>query len=128
MFESYEVYTKFSEKNKGEYNVPIVDKNFILVIRATRDFIDEFIVDLKFHGYDLDDIFGGLRNDSIVEVSTYDDLKDCFDNFEKNGIPADKVHATLMLYSNSQDEFDNIVSWLNYKIESSISEIGGFNY
>lgn len=124
MFESYEVYTKFSEKNKGEYSVPIVDKNFILVIRATRDFIDEFIVDLKFHGYDLDDIFGGLRNDSIVEFSEYDDLK----NFEKNGIPADKVHATLMLYSNSQEEFDNIVSWLNYKIESSISEICGFNY
>ena len=128
MFESYEVYTKFSEKNKGEYNVPIVDKNFILVIRATRDFIDEFIVDLKRREYNIDDIFGGIRNDSIVEFSEYDDLKDCFDNFEKNGIPADKVHATLMLYSNSQEEFDNIVSWLNYKVESSISEIDGFNY
>ena len=123
MFESYEVYTKFSEKNKGEYNVPILDKNFILVIRATRDFIDEFIVDLKFHGYSIDDIFGGIRNDS-VEFSEYGDLK----NFEKNGIPADKVHATLMLYSNSQEEFDNIVSWLNYKVESSISEIDCFNY
>lgn len=123
MFESYEVYTKFSEKNKGEYNVPILDKNFILVIRATRDFIDEFIVDLRFHGYSIDDIFGGIRNDS-VEFSEYDDLK----NFEKNGIPADKVHATLMLYSNSQEEFDNIVSWLNYKVESSISEIDCFNY
>ena len=123
MFESYEVYTKFSEKNKGEYNVPILDKNFILVIRATRDFIDEFIVDLRFHGYSIDDIFGGIRNDS-VEFSEYGDLK----NFEKNGIPADKVHATLMLYSNSQEEFDNIVSWLNYKVESSISEIDCFNY
>ena len=123
MFESYEVYTKFSEKNKGEYNVPILDKNFILVIRATRDFIDEFIVDLRFHGYSIDDIFGGIRNDS-VEFSEYDDLK----NFEKNGIPADKVHATLILYSNIQEEFDNIVSWLNYKVESSISEIDCFNY
>ena len=118
MFESYELYTKNSKKNIGEYNIKKIDKNFILVIKATRDFIDSYMDDLKkrFGGETVEKFFEkfflGFSNDSLVDGTEFSYL-----GTERATIPASEVNSTLMLGLDTVQEVDDFVGWLTYKIE-----------
>lgn len=111
MFESYELYTKNSEKNRGRYGLPIIDKEFILVIKATRDFIDEYVIDMKYREFSLDEILHSLTNDSIVDSSSYADPER-----DVASIPASDVEATLILCSDQMTDFEEPIEWLNYRL------------
>ena len=111
MFNSYELYTKNSEKNRGKYNLPIIDKEFILVIKATRDFIDDYIREMNYRGFELDDFLYSLTNDSIVDSSLYADPER-----DVASIPASDVEATLILCSDKMTDFEELIEWLNYRL------------
>lgn len=111
MFESYELYTKNSEKNRGKYNLPIIDKEFILVIKATRDFIDDYVRNMKCREFPLDEIIYSLTNDSIADSSSYADTER-----DVASIPASDVEATLTLCSDQMTDFEELIEWLNYRL------------
>lgn len=111
MFYSYELYTKNSEKNIGRYNLPIIDKEFILVIKATRDFIDDYVRDMKYREFQLDEILYSLTNDSIADSSSYADPER-----DVASIPASDVEATLTLCSDQMTDFEKLIEWLNYRL------------
>lgn len=111
MFESYELYTKNSKKNIGRYGLPIIDKEFILVIKATRDFIDEYVIGMKYREFSLDEILHSLTNDSIVDSSSYVDPERDF-----SSIPASEVEATLILCSDQMTDFEEPIEWLNHRL------------
>ncbi len=111
MFYSYELYTKNSEKNIGEYGLPIIDKEFILVIKATRDFIDDYVRNMKYREFPLDEILYSLTNDSITDGSSYADPER-----DTASIPASDVEATLILCSDQMTDFEELVEWLNYRL------------
>lgn len=115
MFESYELYTKNSKKNIGEYGNTKIDKNFILVIKATRDFIGSYEDDLKkrFGSETVEEFFLGFSNDSIVDGTPFNHLGGA----EKMSIPASEVNSTLMLGLDTVQEVDDLIGWLTYKIE-----------
>jgi len=114
MFESYELYTKNSKKNIGDYNIPKIDKNFILVIKATRDFIDEFMdgVKKRFGVETVEKFFLGFSNDSLVDGTEFSCL-----GADRATIPASEVNSTLMLGLDTVQEVDDLTGWLTYKIE-----------
>ena len=111
MFESYELYTKNSDKNRGRYGLPIIDKEFILVIKATRDFIYDYIREINYRGFELDDFLYSLTNDSIADSSSYADPERDFAS-----IPASDVEATLILCSDQMTDFEKLIEWLNYRL------------
>ena len=111
MFNSYELYTKNSEQNRGEYNLPIIDKEFILVIKATLDFIYDYIREINYRGFELDDLLYSLTNESIVDSSPYADPERDFAS-----IPASDVEATLILCSDQMTDFEELIEWLNYRL------------
>lgn len=111
MFYSYELYTKNSEKNRGKYNLPIIDKEFILIIKATRDFIDDYVRNMKYREFPLDEILYSLTNESIVDSSSYADPERDF-----AFIPASDVEATLILCSDQMTDFEKLIEWLNYRL------------
>ena len=111
MFYSYELYTKNSEKNIGRYNLPIIDKEFILVIKATRDFIDDYVRNMKCHEFPLDEIIYSLTNDSIADSSSYADPER-----DVASIPASDIEATLTLCSDQMTDFEELIEWLNYRL------------
>lgn len=115
MFESYELYTKNSKKNIGEYNITKIDKNFILVIKATRDFIDIYMDDLKNRfGFEaVEKFFLGFSNDSLVDDTPFNNLSGA----DRMSIPASEVNSTLMLGLDTVQEVDDLIGWLTYKIE-----------
>lgn len=115
MFESYELYTKNSKKNIGEYGITKIDKNFILVIKATRDFIGSYEDDLKkrFGVEGVEKFFLCFSNDSLVDDTPFNNLG----GTDRASIPASKVNSTLMLGLDTIQEVDDIVGWLTYKIE-----------
>lgn len=115
MFESYELYTKKSKKNIGEYGIPKIDKNFILVIKATRDFIHSYEDDLKkrFGSETVEKFFLGFSNDSLVDDTPFNNLNGA----ERMSIPASEVNSTLMLGLDTVKEVDDLIGWLTYKIE-----------
>ena len=119
MFESYELYTKKSKKNIGEYGITKIDKNFILVIKATRDFIDSYMDDLKkrfsFETVEkfFEKFFLGFSNDSLVDGTPFNNLG----GTDRASIPSSEVNSTLMLGLDTIQEVDNFVGWLTYKIE-----------
>lgn len=115
MFESYELYTKNSKKNIGEYNIKKIDKNFILIIKATRDFIHSYEDDLKkrFGFESVEKFFLGFSNDSLVDDTPFKNLG----GTDRASIPASEVNSTLMLGLDTIQEVDDIVGWLTYKIE-----------
>lgn len=118
MFESYELYTKNSEKNINEYGIKKIDKNFILVIKATRDFIDIYMDDLrKRFGFEaVEKFFLGFSNDSLVDGTPFNNLGGA----ERMSIPTSEVNSTLMLGLDTIQEVDNITGWLTYKIECDL--------
>lgn len=111
MFNSYELYTKNSERNRGKYNLPIIDKEFILVIKATLDFIDDYIREINYRGFELDDLLYSLTNESIVDSSSYVDPER-----DVASIPASDVEATLILCSDQMTDFEELIEWLNYRL------------
>lgn len=111
MFNSYELYTKNSEKNRGKYNLPLIDKEFILVIKATRDFIDDYIREINYRGFELDGLLYSLTNESIVDSSSYADPER-----DVASIPASDVEATLILCSDQMTYFEELIEWLNYRL------------
>lgn len=111
MFNSYELYTKNSEKNRGKYNLPLIDKEFILVIKATRDFIDDYIREINYRGFELDGLLYSLTNESIVDSSSYADQER-----DVASIPASDVEATLILCSDQMTDFEKLIEWLNYRL------------
>jgi hypothetical protein len=115
MFESYELYTKNSKKNIGEYGITKIDKNFILVIKATRDFIHSYEDDLKKHfGFEsVEKFFLGFSNDSLVDDTPFNNLSGA----DRMSIPASDVNSTLMLGLDTIQEVDDLIGWLTYKIE-----------
>lgn len=115
MFESYELYTKNSKKNIGEYGITKIDKNFILVIKATRDFIDICMDNLKKRfGVDtVEKFFLGFSNDSIVDGTPFNNLGGA----ERMSIPASEVNSTLMLGFDTVKEVYDLTGWITYKIE-----------
>lgn len=115
MFESYELYTKNSKKNIGEYNITKINKNFILVIKATRDFIDIYMDDLKkrFGFESVEKFFLGFSNDSLVDDTPFNNLSGA----DRMSIPASEVNSTLMLGLDTIQEVDDLIGWLTYKIE-----------
>lgn len=115
MFESYELYTKNSKKNIGEYSITKIDKNFILVIKATRDFIDICMDNLKKRfGVDaVEKFFLGFSNDSIVDGTPFNNL----DGVERMSIPSSEVNSTLVLGFDTVKEVYDLTGWLTYKIE-----------
>lgn len=112
MFESYELYTKNSKKNIGEYSITKIDKNFILVIKATRDFIDIYMDDLK-KRFGVEKFFLGFSNDSLIDDTPFNNLS----GVERMSIPASEVNSTLVLGFDTIQEVDDIIGWLTYKIE-----------
>lgn len=115
MFESYELYTKNSKKNIGEYGITKIDKNFILVIKATRDFISSYEDDLKkrFGVETVEKFFLGFSNDSLVDDTPFNNLSGA----DKASIPASEVNSTLMLGLDTIQEVDDLIGLLTYKIE-----------
>ncbi len=115
MFESYELYTKNSKKNIGEYGITKIDKNFILVIKATRDFIDICMDNLKKRfGVDtVEKFFLGFSNDSIVDGTPFNNLG----GDERMSIQASEVNSTLMLGFDTVKEVYDLTGWITYKIE-----------
>ena len=115
MFESYELYTKNSKKNIGEYGITKIDKNFILVIKATRDFIHSYEDDLRNRfGFEaVEKFFLGFSNDSLVDDTPFNNLG----GTDRASIPASEVNSTLTLGLDTIQEVDDIVGWLTYKIE-----------
>lgn len=115
MFESYELYTKNSKKNIGEYGITKIDKNFILVIKATRDFIHSYEDDLKkrFGFETVEKFFLGFYNDSLVDGTPFNNLGGA----ERMSIPESEVNSTLMLGLDTIQEVDDLTGWLTYKIE-----------
>ncbi len=115
MFESYELYTKKSKKNIGEYGITKIDKNFILVIKATRDFIHSYEDDLKnrFGFETVEKFFLGFSNDSLVDDTPFNSLH----GTDRASIPASEVNSTLMLGLDTVQEVDDLIGWLTYKIE-----------
>lgn len=115
MFESYELYTKNSKKNIGEYGITKIDKNFILVIKATRDFIDICMDNLKkrFGVNAVEKLFLGFSNDSIVDGTPFNNLG----GVERMSIPSSEVNSTLMLGFDTVKEVYDFTGWLTYKIE-----------
>lgn len=115
MFESYELYTKNSKKNIGEYGITKIDKNFILVIKATRDFIHSYEDDLeKRFGFEsVEKLFLGFSNDSLVDDTPFNNLSGA----DRMSIPASEVNSTLMLGLDTIQEVDDLIGWLTYKIE-----------
>ena len=111
MFYSYELYTKNSEKNRGKYNLPIIDKEFILIIKATRDFIDDYIREINYRSFELDGLLYSLTNESIVDSSSYADPER-----DVASIPASDVEATLILCSDQMTDFEKLIEWLNYRL------------
>ena len=115
MFESYELYTKNSKRNIGEYNITKINKNFILVIKATRDFIDIYMDDLKkrFGFESVEKFFLGFSNDSLIDDTPFNSLSGA----DRMSIPASDVNSTLMLGLDTIQEVDDLIGWLTYKIE-----------
>lgn len=115
MFESYELYTKNSKKNIGEYGIAKIDKNFILVIKATRDFIHGYEDDLKnrFGFETVEKFFLGFSNDSLIDDTPFNNLSGA----DRMSIPASEVNSTLMLGLDTVQEVDDLIGWLTYKIE-----------
>ena len=115
MFYSYELYTKNSEKNIGEYGSTKIDKNFILVIKATRDFIHSYEDDLRkrFGVGTVEKFFLGFSNDSLVDDTPFNNLSGA----DRMSIPASEVNSTLMLGLDTIQEVDDLTGWLTYKIE-----------
>lgn len=115
MFESYELYTKNSKRNIGEYGITKIDKNFILVIKATRDFIHSYEDDLrKRFGVDtVEKFFLGFSNDSLIDDTPFNNLS----GSDRMSIPASEVNSTLMLGLDTVQEVDDLIGWLTYKIE-----------
>ena len=116
MFESYELYTKNSKKNIGEYGITKIDKNFILVIKATRDFIDSYTDDMKKRfGVEkfFEKFFLGFSNDSLVDGTPFNNLG----GTDRASIPASEVNSTLMLGLDTVQEVGGFVGWLTYKIK-----------
>lgn len=118
MFESYELYTKNSKKNIGEYGITKIDKNFILVIKATRDFIDGYENDLrKLFGVEaFEKFFLGFSNDSLVDGTPFNNLSGA----GRISIPASEVNSTLMLGLDKIQEVDDLTGLLMYKIECDL--------
>lgn len=120
MFESYELYTKNSKKNIGEYGITKIDKNFILVVKATRDFIDIYMDDLKkrFGVETVEKFFLGFSNDSLTDGTSFNNLS----GNDRASIPGSKVNSTLMLGLDTIQEVDNITGWLTYQIECDLRD------
>lgn len=115
MFYSYELYTKNSKKNISEYGITKIDKNFILVIKATRDFIDICMDNLKKRfGVDaVEKFFLGFSNDSIVDGTPFNNLG----GVERMSTQSSEVNSTLMLGFDTVNEVYDLTGWLTYKIE-----------
>lgn len=115
MFESYELYTKNSKRNIGEHGITKIDKNFILIIKATRDFIHSYEDDLRkrFGVENVEKFFLGFSNDSLVDDTPFNNLSGA----DRMSIPASEVNSTLMLGLDTIQEVDDLIGWLTYKIE-----------
>lgn len=111
MFYSYELHTKNSGNNLSKYGLPVIDNEFTLVIKATRDFIDDYIREMRYRGFELDDLLYNLTNNSLVDSFSYADPER-----DIASISASDIEATLILCSDQMTDFEELIEWLNYRL------------